>query len=138
MDENNLETRIKDLEYRVKDLEEGLQGITRQGTVVKPQDRISINEFLKTKKLDDEVKRTLSIAYYLDYYEKLESINADDIKKWFRLAKFLVPKNVNDKVNMNVKNGHMAELREKKDSKKAWYVTNTGAELVETELQKKQ
>jgi hypothetical protein len=134
MTNNDYNDRIISLEKRVTELEESLRGISRNSTVVKPQDRMSVNEFIRTKKLDDDVKRTLTIAYYLDYFEKMESFNGEDLKKWFRLAKLAIPKNINDKVNMNVKNGHLAELEEKKDSKKAWYVTNSGAEYVEKNL----
>ena len=136
MENNNFESRLTSLERRIKELEEGSQGVIRSGTVSKSQERMSINEFLKKKKLDDDVKRTLAVAYYLDYFEKLDSFNSDDIKKWFRLARFAIPKNINDKVNMNINNAHIAEQKEKKDSKKAWYVTNTGAEFVENELNK--
>lgn len=136
MEKNNFESRLTSLEWRVKELENGLQGTTKRNVISKLQERMSINEFLKKKKLDDDVKRTLAIAYYLDYFEKVDSFNIDDIKKWFRLARFIVPKNINDKINMNINNAHIAEQKEKKDSRKAWYVTNTGAEFVENKLNK--
>lgn len=113
-----------------------LPKIVRGKKFVSGQEKISINEFLKTKKLEDDVKRTLAIAYWLDYFEKADSFNVSDIENTFRAARLSVPKNVNDKVNMNIKNGHIADNKEKKEGKKTWYVTNSGAELVENELNK--
>lgn len=131
-----LEKRVSDLEHRVEELKNMLMATGTNSTVRKPQEKMSINEFLKTKKLEDGVKRSLSIAYWLDYFEKVDSFNVSDIEDAFRAARLSVPKNVNDKVNMNIKNGHMAENKEKKEGKKTWYVTNSGADLVENELNK--
>ncbi len=132
---DNLEQRIEKLENRVEDLEKSLSGTVRlENAISKPKERLSINEFLNTKNLSDDVKRTLAIAYWLDYFEKMESFSSADIQDGFRAARFKLPSNVNDKINMNVKNGHLAEEKKKKDGKKAWYVTNSGAEYVEEEL----
>lgn len=133
---DNLEQRVKDLESRVKALEDGLVEAVRTTTIRDPENRVNLIEFLNQKKLDDDVKRALAIAYWLDDFEKVGAFNVDDIEKYFQLARYAVPKNLNDKINMNVKNKHMAPLKEKKDGKKAWYVTNIGANVVENKLNK--
>ncbi len=130
------QTRLDDLERRLKKLEDAIGQADRPATIRNPERKLSIGEFLATRKLEDDVKRTLAIAYFLDYFEKVNSFNTDDIKKGFRMARLPIPANVNDKINMSIKNGHLAEEREKKASKKAWYVTNTGATFVEETLSK--
>lgn len=133
---DNLKQRIEELEDRVKDLEDGLADTVKTTTVRDPENRVNLIEFLNQKNLDDDVKRTLAIAYWLSDFKKVDSLNVLDIEKYFQLARYAVPKNLNDKINMNVKNRHMALLKEKKDGKKAWYVTNIGANMVENELNK--
>ncbi len=133
---NDLEQRIKDLESRVEILETGLVESIRTTTVVHPDNRVNFLEFLGQKKLDDDVKRTLAIAYWIDYFEKVDSFNVTDIEKYFRLARYAVPKNLNDKLNMNEKNGHIHPHRVKKEGKKSWYITNKGADFIETKLNK--
>lgn len=129
--------RIEELEKRVKALEDGLTETVRKTTIAVPEEgRVNLTEFLNKKILDDDVKRTLAIAYWLDYFEKMSAINVDDFAKYFRLARFTLPKNLNDKINMNVRNKHLAPLREKKDGKKAWYVTNVGTDVIENKLNK--
>ncbi len=130
--------RIVALERRIEKLElaNSISNEDRLSTGLDSKKKVTINEFLKTKEIDDDVKRTLVIVYYLSYFGGPDVFNADDVKIAFRLAKFKIPKNVNDKININVRNGYLAEEREKKDSKKAWYITNSGAEFVEKELNK--
>ncbi len=133
---NNLEQCLEELETRVKALEEGLIETVRTTTVRDPENRVNLIEFLSQKNLDDDVKRTLAVAYWLSDFEKIDCFNTSDIEKYFRLARYAIPKNINDKINMNVKNKHMTPLKEKKDGKKAWYVTNVGANFVENKLNK--
>ncbi|MFZ2886617.1 MAG: hypothetical protein WA021_02230 [Minisyncoccia bacterium] len=133
--DDNLKNRVEELENRVKALEASLVESVRTATVIHPDNRVNFLEFLGQKKLDDDVKRTLAIAYWLDYFEKVDSFNVSDIEKYFRLARYSVPKNLNDKLSMNEKNKHIHPLRVKKDGKKAWYITNRGADFVETKLQ---
>ena len=66
----------------------------------------------------------------------MPSFNATDIETIFRSAKERLPSNINDLVNSNVKTAFMDEAKEKKDGKKAWYLTSTGENYVEQELKK--
>ena len=99
--DNETEKRILSLEKRVDVLENKLSE-TSLKPVENNKKKVSIKEFLVTKKVDDDVKRTLAIAYFLEHIEKNMSINTDDLKKAFNLAKCPLPANINDKVNVNI------------------------------------
>lgn len=133
--QNEIEKKVLALEQRVRVLEDkflpGSKDIVENETK-----KVSIKEFLITKRVDDDVKRTLVITYFSEHIEKNDSVNTDDLKKYFNLAKCQLPKNINDKVNMNIKNAHMMEASTKKDNKKAWILTATGEQFVENELNK--
>jgi hypothetical protein len=98
--------------------------------------RISIKEFILSKKAKGDVQRTLSIGYYLEKYEAFSSFDVRDLEKGFRDAKEKVPNNINLCVIANIKKGHMMEAKEKKDRLKAWVLTNSGEEHVESGLKK--
>lgn len=123
---------LGDHEKRISALEEFVKG----KQVHKPDKKISIKEFILSKKPKDDVQRTLVIGYYLEKYESFSSFNAKNLENGFRKAKETVPKNINDKVNLNIKNGHMMEAREKKDNKKAWVLTASGERFVENDFKK--
>ena len=93
--------------------------------------RTSLKEFLLSKKPSNDVQKTLAIGYYLEKFDSLESFNGDEIESAFLIAKEKAPDNINDKVNMNIRKGHIMELKEKKNNKKSWCLTSTGEILVE-------
>lgn len=132
---SDLKHRIQELEERVKKIE-GILSSPSNGEAVqtRSRDKLSVNEFLNLKKPGDDVKRTLAIAYWLDINEGVGSFNSSDLSSAFRAAKLKMPLNINDKINMNVKNGHLAEEKKKRNGKKAWYITNSGIQFVESEL----
>jgi hypothetical protein len=92
--------------------------------------KLSIKEFIIDRAPSNGVQMTLTIAYYLEVYESISPINAADLEKGFRAAREVVPKNINDKVNMCVTNGHLMQEKDKKESMKAWVVTRSGEDLV--------
>lgn len=98
--------------------------------------KLSVKEFLLTKKPTDDVRRTLVVGYYLEHFELMESFNAKDLTDGFRSAKEPLPANINDKVNLNIGKGYMMEAKEKKDKFKAWVLTNSGEKFVEEGLPK--
>ena len=134
--QNDIEIRVSSLEKRVTELEQKSLGNILKSTEDSSKKKVSIKEFLMTKKIDDDVKRTLAVTYFLEHVEGNGSVNTDDLKKAFNLAKSPLPANINDKVNMNIKNAHMMEAEAKKDNKKAWVLTATGEQFVETDLSK--
>lgn len=129
---NTIEERMSKLETRVSKLESFLsKDVINRTENSSNTKKLSITEFLGMKMPSNDVQKTLAIAYYLEKYKYLSSFNVDDIKSHFRLARRPLPKNINDKINMNIKNGHIMDAEEKKDSKKAWIVTNSGIEIVD-------
>ncbi len=138
MEQNIFEQKILILEQRIEKLENEIFGgvISKDATESKIK-KISIKEFLLSKKTDNtdnDVKRTLLIAYFFEKFENLSSFNSEDLKNGFRNAKIKIPLNINDKVNINISNGHMMEIQEKKDAKKAWILTATGEKFVENDI----
>lgn len=133
---DKLQQQLNDLEIRVKALEKMIDNSSKNGTDEVQTKKITLREFLLAKKLSDDVKRTLAIGYFFEKYEGLTSFNSEDLLKAYEKAKEKKPLNINDKVNMNIKHGHMAEASEKKDNKKAWYLTNSGENFVENDLSK--
>lgn len=92
--------------------------------------KLSIREFLKDKSPGDGVQRTLCIAFYAEHYDGVSPFNKADLENEFRTAKEPLPSNINDKIAMCVKNGHMMEADVKKNAMKAWLVTRSGEEYV--------
>ena len=98
--------------------------------------KLSIKEFILTKKPGDDVQKTLVIGYYLEHFEGMDKFNAKDLAEGFRSAREPLPANINDKVNLNIQKGQMMETKEKKDKFKAWVLTNSGEKFIEGGLKK--
>ncbi|MEX2013961.1 MAG: hypothetical protein WD896_01245 [Parcubacteria group bacterium] len=132
---NNIDQKILELEERLKKLEQLLSKPSEvQSTKGK---KISAREFLKTKPAADKVTgKALALGYYLEHVEGMTSFNVGDLESVFRAAKEPLPKNMNDIVNNNIGKGFMDEAKERKDSKKAWYLTSTGEDFIEREASK--
>jgi hypothetical protein len=120
---DNFEKRISTLEAYMPKKPEALK-------------KLSIKEFLLSKKPKSDVQKTLVIGYYLEKHEGYSSFNAADIEEGFGSAKETVPKNINLCIIRNVQKGHLAEAKEEKNSHKAWYLTNTGEIFVENNFAK--
>lgn len=98
------------------------------------QKTLSLREFLLSKKPSDDVKKTLVIGYYLEKFGDCAPFNINDLESAFERAKEKKPTNMNDKVNMNIRNGHMEETSEKRDNRKSWYLTNSGEAFVRNDF----
>lgn len=124
--------QLEDHEKRISELEALLQ--SKPEPVMK---KLSIREFLISKKPGNDVQKTLTIGYYLEKHEDLSSFNVRDLEDGFRSAREPVPENISDKVNKNIRKGHLMEAEQKKDNKMAWVLTNSGVEYVESGFQVK-
>lgn len=129
---DTVKRQLEDHEKRISELEALLQ--SKPEPVMK---KLSIKEFLLSKKPGNDVQKTLTIGYHIEKYEGFPSFNIRDLEDGFRSAKEPVPENINDKVNMNIRKGHMMEAKEEKDNITAWVVTNSGEEYVESGFQRK-
>lgn len=94
--------------------------------------KLSIRDFISSKNPTSEMERTLVLAYYLEKYDDLTSFNVKDLEDAFRRAKARIPKNINYEVIRNIRKGYMEEAKKKKDDRKAWYLTNSGEEYVDS------
>ena len=99
--------------------------------------KLSVKEFIISKKPKTDVDKTLVIGYYLEINDDCSPFNAKDVEGGFRNAKETPPKNINDAINKNIRKGFMMEAKEKKDGKMAWELTNLGEECVESGFEKK-
>ena len=125
-----LKKNLENHEQRILNLEEFLKK-----TPEKMVKKLSIKEFILSKKPEGDVQTTLIICYYLENYDKLSSFNIKDIEDGFRGAKLRVPKNINSKIIKNIGKGHVMEGTEKKDNLKAWTLTASGEQFVENNFQ---
>lgn len=121
-----IKNRLDQYGEKLSKLEDFLTG--RRKTKKK---KLSLREFILIKNPANDVQRTLCIGYFLENYEDLSSFNKRDLEEGFRRAREKLPKNVNDKVNLNIRKGYMYEASEKKDNLKVWNLTNSGQEEVE-------
>ncbi len=112
-----------------------LEGSPRLETEKK---KVSIKEFILSKKTKNDVQKTLAIGYYFEKYEGMPYFNEKDLRGGFRSAKKTVPKNVGDKIQKNVGKGDLMEAEEKKDNRKAWTLTNFGEKKVENNFKEEQ
>ena len=125
--------QLKDHEKRIVKLENS----TLKGTKSESLDkRMSIQEFLLSKKPKNDVEKTLAIGYFLEKYENLEFFNKNDLEKSFKKAKVPPPQNINDKVNANIKKGYIMEVDEKKENLKCWCLSQSGTMYCENNFKK--
>ncbi len=126
-----LADRVLSLEKRVAELEARQRPEVEELSSKNPKE-LTVREFMLAKRPSNDVEKTLAIGFFLEKFEGASFFNVEDLARNFALAKEACPLNINDKVNLNIKKGHMAEVREKKDKKKAWMLTNSGERFVES------
>ena len=119
--------KLEDHEKRIVKLEEFILKPSAKEDLIK---KISIREFLNSKKPKGDVKKTLVIGYFLENYENLKFFNKSDLVEYFKKAKEK-PQKINDKVYQNIKKGYMMEVDERKDNLKCWCLTNNGLKFCE-------
>lgn len=129
-----LVSKVLDLETRVVKLEKLLA--EKKESHVVPVKKLSIKEFLLHKKSSNDTQKALAVAYYLEKNERMSSFNVDDLARYYKLAKEPKPKNLNHKMILNIRNGHLMETEEKKEKKKTWTLTNAGEQFVENNFKK--
>ena len=128
IDTGKIIEKLEELEKRLDKLERVPGKQVNEGKV------LSLKEFMLNKKPSDDLQKTLVIGYYLEHYSGEKSFNVRDLVEGFRSARESVPGNVNNKVDINIRKGHMMDAKEKKDKLKAWVLTNSGEKFVGNEL----
>lgn len=130
--DSDAEKRFQELEARITKLEWAANvQPAKSKSDTKP---VSVREFIISKHPKNDVQITLAVAYYLEHFEGNQSFDAKDLKIAYGKSKESIPRNINDKINQNVRKGHLAEASQKKDNNKAWYVTNNGEKCVENDF----
>lgn len=132
--ESELNARLEALQERVEKLEHALFSSVTVGSSGARTKKTSAREFLMLKQLKTDTQKVLALGYFLERIEGMESFNIKDLEKIFHAAKERPPKNLNDAVNKNIARGFVMNAQQKKDSMKAWCLTNTGESYVETDL----
>ena len=108
--------------------------VAKEGSLSK---KISVKEYINSKKLHTAIDKTLVIGYYLENFEGYSSFSVKDIEDYFRQAKEPVPSNINDMISKNVNKQFMMEAKGKKDGKRSWVLTNPGEQRMEGGFEKK-
>ena len=124
--------QLENHEKRIRELE-----VLSQTKPELTSKKLSIKEFILSKKPKGDVQKTLAIGYFLEKYERLTSFNIKDLEEQFMAAKEPVPINTNVDVDRNIARGHMMKAKEKKDNKIAWVLTNSGETFVESGFKEK-
>jgi hypothetical protein len=136
----SVEEMLEAIKKQLLDHESRISNLEAQPKIDKDigRKKLSIKEFILSKKPKGDIQKTLVIGFYLEKYEGLDCFNREDLENAFRSAMETVPTNVGVDANENIKKGYFAEAREKKDKLKAWYLTNSGEECVEMGLSGKE
>lgn len=134
----SVEEELKTIKKQLEDHEKRIASLEMRPQIeaeAKPK-KLSIKEFMLSKKPRNEVQKVLVIGYFLENYEGYTSFNVKDLEDGFRSAKEPVPKNINLAVIGDVSKGHMMEDKTRKDKIKAWVLTNLGEQYVNSDFQK--
>lgn len=92
---------------------------------------VSLAEFINLKHPSSHSDYILCFGYYLEKSKNVTSFNLEEIDACYRDARIPPTKNYNQYVGYLVKAGHIMQAPEKKDSRKAWQLTNTALRYVE-------
>jgi len=144
---NDLQTRLNELKSKIDGLNEPEKSILtdiveilesiigRYATYqeLTKEKEMSPFEFIKQKKLESHGDRVVSMAYYLYKYRGVDPFNVKDIEKMYEEARLSLPKNLSDIIAKQAKNkGYFIECNEKKDGLKAWKISASGIEYIES------
>ncbi len=123
---------IKSLEARVTRIETGSAGAGgAQKTAARAAaKKLSIKEFLLESPPTTDIQRTLAVGYFLETHAGMASFTKADLEKGYNDAKEPPPSNISVNIKHCIKQWHMMEAEEKKNSKTAYVVTRSGEQFV--------
>lgn len=127
MGADDTNSRLDRLEKRIEQLEKLLAA--PEASLPKTK-KLSAKEFLMRTPAKSDVQKVLMLGYFLEYVEGVTSFNVSDLETAFRAAKEKLPANMNDAVNKNIARGFLMAAEDKKESRKAWYLTSTGEKQI--------
>jgi len=134
---DELESRIENLNNPVRDILIDIVEIIRNiaenlSTHLEIPRETSLTEFINKKKLKSHSDRVVGMAYYLYRYRGVDPFNVKDIEKMYEEARLSSPKNLSDIIAKRAKKGYFIECKEKKDGLKAWKISASGIEYIES------
>jgi hypothetical protein len=134
MQNTEIEQILRNHEDRIKKLEAILS--SKEPTVLPEHKKLlSIKEFILQKKPSSDIRKGLTIAYYLEKYRHIESFTITEIEEGFKEARETIPNNLSDVMYKNTKQGFFMETKKDKDGKKSYTLTSTGEKFVENNFQ---
>ena len=93
----------------------------------------TVFEYLNAKNLANNNDIILHIAFFAEKFNGMRCLNVDDIKTKFEEARLQSPKNINDYLGKLEKNKKfLIECKEKKDGLKAWKLSSSGLNYIES------
>jgi len=129
------EDQIEEIMERLNELELRITKLEAYRTPNRHKKKLSIREFIRNKDPKNDVQKTLIMGYYLEKYENMPFFNINDVKKCFKDAREKIPQNVADKIQINIKKGHLMDYEEKKDNLKAYNLTNSGEDYIDNNFE---
>ena len=127
---------IKSLEIRVTKIETGAAADNKGSGRTKARKKTAIKEFLLENPPPDDIRRTLAVGYFLENNEGMSSFTNANLLQGYSDAKESPPSNISVNIGHCIKQGHLMEANEKKNNKKAYVVTRSGEQFVESRYKK--
>jgi len=114
-------------------LDQSIKPMQRKGPIIAKEGTLpeQVAEYLATKKIENNVERTVAMAYY-NYHKTGQTITISELEAAYSNARVKSPKNFSDVLARCIRQGYMVEAKERKDGKKAWQVTPTGEAWVDS------
>lgn len=150
------EKRLNELEAEVSDMNRTIQSLMSEVSQLKSnsatgnisgmqignlgkEKRMSIREFLDTKKINGHYDRAICVAYFKEIREKKTPLTVKELEDGYREAKEQLPKNLSDTIYRNTIRGYIMESKDNiaKNNRHSWELTNKGIKHVEEELEKR-
>jgi len=97
---------------------------------VDPGRKMSLPEFLNSKRYLGHSDRILLFAYYLEEYENSPTFHLRDIERCYDISRIPSTRNIPAYIGGLIKSGYLMETTERKDNKKTWKLTQTGSARV--------
>lgn len=109
---------------------------SNSGTASVSTKNLSVRELIKDKRPKNDVQTTLVLGYYLEVIKEKPGFTSQEISDCYGEAKEPTPKNVSDKIQMNIRNGWMMATNNKAGSSVLYTLTNTGLSIMEKGFKK--
>lgn len=132
--------RLENAESAVSVLSDERNSLSSSAQPVNPmshQKKLSLREFLDTKRIRGHYDKALCIAYFKEINEGITPLTVRNLEDGYREAKEPLPKNLSDTTYQNIKRGFLMEskISSAQEKRRTWELTNKGIKYVEEALQ---